>query len=82
METARGDLASIREQGKLTDAAPVPYVMRRQAGGKRLSAYKPAPHTGARLRREAGWSAGRFAIRRSQLDPQQEAANYVNVTCY
>ena len=74
-------LASIEEQGKLTDElrAAVEGATHQAGAGRYLSAVQTqAPHQSANRPRGRPGAAGRRAARRSNLDPHEEAAKYVN----
>src|SRR2546430_10933556 len=76
-------LASIEEQGKLTDElrGAIETAATRQALEDIYLPYKPKRRTRAQMAREAGLEPLADALFADPtLDPQQEAAKYVNVT--
>jgi uncharacterized protein len=74
-------LASIEEQGKLTDelSAAIEAAATKQTLEDLYLPYKPKRRTRAQIAREAGLEPLADALLADpSLDPQQEAANYVN----
>ena len=75
-------LASISEQGKLTDAlqAAIDVAVTKQVLEDIYLPYKPKRRTKAQIAREAGLEPLADALfANPTLDPQQEAAKYINV---